>query len=227
MLNSSSWQLLLGLFVIGAHPLPEWNIDTQSSDMAFSESVPESGIINTARLAPATTDASSGFAQFPDGGNVVTSDEFISQGSSGCAPDTKRRIRRMRAMNEKICPVDRLQLNNGEEKWRQNLPTAPNSQQGGGGQDSVGNGEQKRRLLFPAKDDTMSYLFMPVENRPKQNLEICPDRMHPVPVCGKVSDAYALMYPDTADLTIEPCYPCTFFSALSFSYDKSRNNPSF
>lgn len=224
MLNSSSWQLLLGLFVISAHPLPEWNIGTQSSDMAFSESLPESGIINTARLAPGTTDASSGFAQFPDGGNVVVSDGLISQGSSGCTPDTKGRIHRMRARNEWICPIGRLQLNNGEEKGRQTLPTAPNAQQGGAGQNSGGNGEPKRRLLFPPKDDTMSYLFMPVGNRPKQDSEICPDNMHPVPVCGRPSDAYALMYSDTADLTIEPCYPCRCFYTLGFYYDKSRDN---
>lgn len=188
--------------------------------MAFSESVSESGIINTARLEPATADAMSGFAHFPDGGNVVVSDGLISQDSSGCAPDTKRSIRRMRARNEKICPIDRFQLNNGEEKGHQIPPTAPNAQEGGGGQNSGGNGEPQRRLLFPPKDDTMSYLFMPVENRPKRDSEICPDHLHPVPVCGRPSDAYALIYPDTADLTIEPCYPCTYFSALSFYYDK-------
>lgn len=179
--------------------------------MGFSEPLPESGITNTAKLAPATTDESSQLAQFPDGGNLVSSDELIAQGSSGCASDTKRLPRRMRARDEKICPIDRLQLNNGEEKGPQPLPTAPNAQQEGGGPNGDENGRPKRRLLFPPKDDTMSYLFMPVANRPQPNSEICPDLMHPVPVCARPINAYALMYPDVSDLTIDPCYPCTFF----------------
>lgn len=214
MLTKSSWQLLLGLFVISAHSLPEWNIDTQGSDMAFSEQAPQSGIINTATLAPANPDASSEFAQIPDGGNVVSSDELVAQGSNDCGSDTKRLPRKMRARNEKVCPIDSLPLNNGEENGRQLLPTVPNAQQGGGGQNSGGNGEPKRRLLFPPKDDTNSYLFIPDENRPKRNANLCPEPMHPVPVCGRPSDASALMYPDTADLTIDPCYPCTFFCCL-------------
>ena len=225
MHTNSSWQLLLGLFVISSHSFSDWNIDTQSSDMDFSESLPESGIINTPRLAPATTDSSSEFTQFPDGGNLASSDELIAQGSSGCAYDAKRLPRRMRARNEKICPIDRLQLNDGEDKGPQPLPTAPNAQQGGGGPDSGGNGRPKRRVYFPPKDDTMSYLFMPVENRPRPNSEICQDPMHPVPVCARPVNAYALMYADIPNLTIDPCYLCTFFSALSFFHDKSHSNP--
>lgn len=192
--------------------------------MDFSESLPEGGIINTPKLAPATTDASSEFSQFPDGGNLASSDELIAQGSGGCASDTKRPPRRMRARDGKICPIDPLQLNDGEEKGPQSPPTAPNAQQGGGGPDSGENGKPKRRVLFPPKDDTMSYLFMPLENRPKPDSNICPDSMHPVPVCARPINAYALMYPESPGLTIDPCYPCTFFSALSFFHEKSHNN---
>lgn len=212
MLTNSSWKLLFGLFVISASSLPEWNIDTQSSDIAFSDPVPESGITNTASLVPASRDAGSEFAQIPDDGNVVSSDELVAQGNYDCGSDTKRLPRKMRARDGQICPADSLQLNNGEENVRHSSPTAPNAQQGGGGQNSGGNPEPKRRLLFPPKDDTNAYLFVPNENRPKPNSDICPDPMHPVPVCGQSSDAYDLMYPDTADLTIEPCYPCTFAS---------------
>lgn len=214
---NSSWQLLLGLFVISSQSYSDWNIDTQSSDMDFSESLPESRIINTPSLAPATTDSSSGFAQFPDGGSLASSDEIIPQGNSGCPSDTKRLPRRMRARNEKMCPIDRLQLNGGRDKGPQPLPTPPNAQQGGGGPDSGENGTPKRRIFFPPKDDIFSYLFMPVENRPKPNSEICQNPMHPVPVCARPINAYALMY-ENPGLTIDPCYLCTFFSVLSFFF---------
>lgn len=211
MLTNSSWQLLFGLFVISASSIPEWNIETQSSDITFSYPVAESGITNAAILAPANPDASSEFAQIPDGGNVVSLDELVAQGSNDCGSGTKRLPRKMRARDKKICPIDSLQLNNEEENVRQLFLTTPKAQQDRDGENSGGNGEPKRRLLFSPKDDTNSYLFVPDENRPKRNSDICPEPMHPVPVCGRPSDAYTLMYPDTADLTIEPCYPCTFY----------------
>lgn len=217
MLTNSSWQLLFGLFVMSASSLPEWNIETQSSDIAFSDPVPESGVTNTASLASATPDASREFAQIPEDGNIVGSAELVAQGSNGCGSNPKRISRKMRARDWEMCPIDGFQLNNGEENVRQLPPTVPNAQQGGGGQNSGGNGEPQRRLLFAPNDDTNSYFFVPNGNRPKRNSEICPEPMHPVPVCGRPSDAYALMYADTTGLTIEPCYPCTFLSStLSF-----------
>lgn len=219
MLTNSSWQLMFGLFVMSASDLPEWNIETQSSGIAFSDPLPESGIINTASLAPATpADASSKFAQIPDDGNVVSSDELgAAQGSIGYGSNTKRLSRKMRTGDEKMCPIDGFQLNNGEENVRQLSHTVPNAQQGGAGQISGENCEPQRRLLFAPKDDTNSYFFVPNRNRPKRNSEICPKPMHPVPVYGRSSDAYALIYPNTTDLTIEPCYHYMFLSStLSF-----------
>lgn len=210
MLTNSSWQLLLSLLVISAYSLPEWNIDTQGSDIAFSEQLPESGIINTATPAPATPDASKEFADIPVWGNAVSSGELVAQGNNDCATDTRRIPRKMRARDEKICPMDSLQFKTGEENGRQPPQTSPNAQQGEHGQNNGGIGEPKRHLLFPPKDDAKSYLFIPDENRPKRNSDICPEPMHPVPVCGRPSDAYALIYPDIAGLTIEPCYTCTF-----------------
>ena len=211
MLSNSSWQLLLSLFVISAYSLPGWNIDTQSSDMTFYEPLPESGTVNTASLAPATPDA---FASIAVWGNAESSDELVAQGNNDCAADTKRLPRKMRARDENMCSVDNLQLNNGEESGSQLPPTAPNAQQGQSGQNSGGIGEPKRRLLFPPKDDTNSYLFIPDEYRPKRNSDICPEPKHPVPVCGRPSDAYDLIYPDTAGLTIDPCFPCTFIFCI-------------
>lgn len=188
---------MFGLFVMSASDLPEWNIETQSSGIAFSDPLPESGIINTASLAPATpADASSKFAQIPEDGSVVSSDELgAAQGSIGYGSNTKRLSRKMRTGDEKMCLIDGFQLNNGEENVRQLSPTVPNAQQGGAGQNSGENGEPQRRLLFAPKDDTNSYFFVPNGNRPRRNSEICPKPMHPVPVCGRPSDAYALIYP--------------------------------
>lgn len=213
MLTNSSWQLLFGLFVMSGSSLLEWNIETQSSDIAFSDPVPKSGITNAASLAPATPGASSEFALIPDGGNVVSSDELVAQASNGCGSNTKGLSRNVRARrDEMMCPIDGFQLNDGEENVRQLFPIVPNAQQGGGGQNSGGgNGEPQRRLLFAPKDDTNSYFFVPKRNRPNQNSEICPEPMRSVPVCGRPSDAYTAMDTDNSDLTIEPCLPCTFF----------------
>lgn len=215
MLTNSSWRLLFGLFARSACSLLEWNIETQSSEIAFSDPVPDIGITNhAASLAPATPGATSEFALIPSGGNVVSSDELVAQASSGCGSNTKRLPRKMRARDEMMCPIDGFQLNDGEENVRQLLPIVPNAQQGGGGQNSGGNGEPQRRLLFAPKDDANSYFFVPKRNRPKQNSEICPEPMHSVPVCGRPSDASALMDADNSHLTIEPCYPCKFLSSI-------------
>lgn len=204
---------------MGASSLPEWNFETQSSDIAFADPipVPEGGITNTASLAHATQDASSEFAQIPGDGTEVSSDELVAQTSNGCRSNSKRLSRKMRARDELMCPIDGFQLNNGDDNVRQPSPTSPKAPQGGGGgQNSGGNGEPRRRLLFAPKDDTNSYFFLPNRNRAKQNSEICPEPMHSVPVCGRPSDAYAIYYTDNSDLTIEPCYPCTFFIIFLF-----------
>lgn len=114
MLTNLSWELMFGLFVMGASSLPEWNAETQNSYITFSNPVPESGVTNTASLAPATPDASSEFAQIPAGGNGVSSEELVAQASNSWRSNTKRSSRKMRARDEKICPIDGFQLNNGE-----------------------------------------------------------------------------------------------------------------
>lgn len=233
MLTNSSWQLLFGLFVMSASSLLEWNIETPNSDIAFSDPVPESGITNAASLAHATPGADSEFALLPDGGNVVSSDELVAQAASnGCGSNTRRLSRKMRARSdEMMCPIDGFQLNDdGKENVRQLLsPTVPNAQQSGGGPNSGGNGEPQRRLMFAPKDDTNAYFFVPKRNRPKQNSEICPEPMHSVPVCGRPSDAYdALMDTANSHLTIEPCYPCTFFIFyISLAFSQLIEKPIF
>lgn len=215
MLNYSSWQLLFGLFIMGASSLPEWNDETQSSDPVL---VAESGITNTAAsLRPATQDAISEFAQIPNGSNnEVSSEELVAQTSNGCRSNNKRLSRKMRARDELMCPIDSFQLNNDWEDnsvRQQSPPSVLNAPQSGGdGQNSGGNGEEPtRRLLLAPKDDTNSYFFLPDRNRPKRNPEICPEPMHTVPVCGRPSDAYDMIYADNSGLTVDPCYPCTSF----------------
>ena len=208
MLTYLSWQLFLGLFVIGAKSLPDWNIDAQTNDMAPSESVLDNEIINSPTLALATTDGVSEFAQPPNGGNGVSSDMLIAQGSSGCASSSERLPRKIRARDEKICPTDRLQLNGGEEKGR---PAAPNGQQDGGGQNSGGSGDPKPQVMIPPKDAKLPYVFMPKGDRPKEDPELCPVAMYPVPVCGRPSDAYISTSPYPGQLTVDPCYRCMFF----------------
>lgn len=220
-----SWQLMLGLNVIIANSIPDWNVDTQNTDMVSSEWVPGNGITNSARLALANSDGSSESAQPPGGSNVVSSEIPIAQGSSRCAFGTKRLPRRIRARGKESCAADLLQLNNGEEKGRQLLPVEPNTQQGGGGQNNDGSGYPDRRVILPSTDDIVQNLFIPKENRPKPNSELCPDPLHPIPVCGKPSDAYLSIYPVPGRLTVNPCYLCMFFSTVSICFhdDNSRN----
>lgn len=123
--------------------------------MSFSEPLPESGTINTASLAPTTPDARNEFVINPAVGNAVSSDGLVAQGSNDSAPDTKRLPRKIRARDEKMCPLDKLQLNNGEENGRQPPPTGPNAQQGGSRQNSGRWPKPKPRLLFPPQDDEM------------------------------------------------------------------------
>lgn len=108
-----------------------------------------------------------------------------------------------------MCPMDKLQLNNGEENERQPPPTGPNAQQDGSRQNSGGRPKPKLCLLFPPQDDEMSYMFIEAYERPKPNSEICPEPMHLVPVCGTPIDAYDLVY--LVDLTIEPSFLHVYF----------------
>lgn len=205
-----SWQLVLSLYVISAHSISDWDVDTQNTDMVSSEWVPSNGITNSARLALAKSNGRSEFT--PDGSNVVSSKISINPGSSRCAVDTKRLPRRMRARDVKSCTAaDILQLHNGEEKGRPFLPVEPKVQQGGGGQNSDGSGYPERRVILPSTDDIVQNLFIPEENRPKPNSQLCPDPLHPVPVCGKPGDAYLSTYPVPGRLIVDPCYPCTCF----------------
>lgn len=181
-----SWQLMLGLYVISAHSIPDWNFNTQNTDMVSSEWVPGNGNTNS-----------------------------VAQGSNRCASDTERLPRRMRARDDKSCAADLLQLNNGEKKGRQRSPVEPNAQQGGGGQNSDGNDYPDRRVILPSEDDIVQNLFIPKENRPKPNSELCPGFLHPIPVCAKPSDAYLSIYPVPGRLTLDPCYPCKFFFSAS------------
>lgn len=223
-----SWQLMLGIYVISAHSIPDWNVDTQNTDMVSSEWVPGNGITNSARPALANSDGRNEFIQPPGGSNVVSSEIPIAQGRSRCAFDTKGLPRRMRARGGESCAADLLQLNNGEEKGRQLLPVEPNAQQGGGGQNNDGSGYPDRRVILPSTDDIVQDLFIPKENRPKPNSELCPDPLHPVPVCGKPSNAYLSIYPVPGRLTVNPCYLCTFFSSVSiFFHDDNSHEKLF
>lgn len=213
----SSWQLMLGLYVISAHSIPAWDVDTQNTDMISSEWVPD-------RLALANSDGSSEFAQSPSGSNVVSSEIPIAQGSSRCAFDTKRFPGRMRARDERSCAADLLQLNHGEEKGRQLLPVEPNAQQGGGGQNNDGSGHPDRRVILPSKDDIVQNLFIPEENRPRPNSELCSDPLHPIPVCAKPSGAYLSIYPVPGRLMVNPCYPCTFFFLPRICYHDNNSH---
>lgn len=91
-----SWQLVLGLYVINAHSIHDWDVDTQITDMVTSKWVPGNGITNSARLALANLDGPSKFAQPPGGSNLVSSEISISQGTHRCAFDTKQLPRRIK-----------------------------------------------------------------------------------------------------------------------------------
>lgn len=204
-----SWQLVLGLYVISAHSISDWDVNTQITDMVTSKWVPGNGITNIARLALANSDGSSKFEQTPGGSNLVSSEILISQGTHRCAFDTKQLPRRIRARDESSCAAEFLQLNNGEEKGRQFHLVEPNAQQGGAGQNDDGSDYPERRVILPSENDILQNLFIPKESRPKPNSELCPDPLHPVPVCGKPSDAYLSIYPVPGRLIVDPCYPCT------------------
>lgn len=211
----ASWQLVLGLHVISALFIPDWDVDTQNTDMFSSEWVPGNNeITNNARLALATSDGRSEFALPPDESNLVSSEISIAQGSSRCAGDIKRLPRRMRAKEVDSCPADILQLNDGERNGRRlSIPVVPDAQQGGGGPNSPKS--PKRRVVIPSTDDLVQLLFIPKENRPKPNPQICPKPLHPIPVCGKPSDVYFSINPAPGGLMVDPCYPCKFILFFS------------
>lgn len=65
-------------------------------------------------------------------------------------------------------------------------------------------------ITIPPEDSKLPYLFIPEQDRPKKNPDLCPDPMHPVPVCGRPTDTYLSSSEDTSlnQFTLDPCYPC-------------------
>lgn len=220
MLTFFPCQLFFGLFITSAYSLQDWSINTQISDMAPSEPLLENGILNPPGLALASADDSSEFARTPPkGGDIVNPDGILVQGGIGCPSDTRTHPRRVRARNKNTCPINLLRPNGEGEQERTLLHVPPNAQEGGDGQNTGGNGDPKPVIVITPEDSQLPYLFIPEENRPKENSEVCPEAMYPVPVCGRPSDTYLSSYTYPNQLTVDPCYPCMkffFFSILSF-----------
>lgn len=161
--------------------------------MAASEPVLQNGLPGTPSVALSTADGSSEFARPPSNrGDVLSLDGILIQGGSGCNSDTRTHPRRIRVRDEKMCPANFLQRS-GEEGSKQN---------------TGGNGDPKPPVMIPPKDSKLQYLFIPEEDRPKENPELCPEVMYPVPACGRPSDAYTSSYPYPNELMVDPCYPC-------------------
>lgn len=229
MLTFFSSLLPFVLVVTGGQFLHDWSIDTQTSDMASSGPVLKNGIPNTSGLALATADGGSEFAQPPPNrGDVVSSDGIVVQGGSGCSSNTITHPRRIRARDEMKCPTNLLRPNGEEEKERNLLHVTPNAQENRGGQTNGGSGDPESRLAIPPEDSKLPYLFIPEEDRPKENLELCPEATYPVPVCGNPSDTYISSYLYPNQLIIDPCYRCmspfhflvlrVLFSLIPFSF---------
>lgn len=209
MLTFFSSLLPFVVVVTGGQFLQDWSIDTQTSDMASSGPVLKNGIPNTSGLALATADGSSEFAQPPPNrGDVVSSDGIVVQGGSGCSSNTITHPRRIRARDEMKCPTNLFRPNGEEEKERNLLHFTPDAQENGGGQNTGGSGDPERRLAIPPEDSKLPYLFIPEEDRPKENLELCPEATYPVPVCGNPRDTYVSSYLYPNQLIIDPCYRC-------------------
>lgn len=177
--------------------------------MAPSEPLLENGISDTPELALDSADGSSEFAQTPPkGGDIVNPDGILVQGGNGCPSDTRIHPRRARARDEQMCPKILLRPNREGGEERTLFHVSPNAQEGGGGQNTGGNGDPRPGIIITPEDSKLPYLFIPEENRPKENSEVCPDAMHPVPVCGRPSDTYLSSYSYPNQLTVDPCYPC-------------------
>lgn len=217
-----SWQLLVGLFVTSAYSLQDWVTGTQTSDMASSQPLLSIEIPDTPRLALATTDGSSEFAQPPPSGvDLVNPDEILVQGGSGCTSDTRTHSRRIRAKHEKMCPTNLPRPNGEEEQGRTLLHVSPNAQEDGGGQNTGGNDDPRPGVIIPPEDSKLPHLFIPEVNRPKKNPELCPEALYPVPVCGRPGDTYISSYPYPIQLTVDPCYICMWYF---FLYNPSQHD---
>lgn len=222
----SSWQLLLGLFVLMANSLPDLNFDSQRNNKAAWEWTPDNDD-STAQLALPTTAGGIEVAQFPGGGDVMSSDLSISNDSGGCASDTKRLPRRIRAREGNSCEADFLHFSSGEENGRQLLPVKPNAQQGGGGQNSGGSGDPEFHVVLPRAHDVIQFLFIPRENRPKINLELCPDPTRPFPICGRPMDTYMSTNRVAAGLVVDPAYLCMFSPPLRYFFPSQSSKGRF
>lgn len=153
--------------------------------------------------------------------------------------------KKIRARNDKkMCPKNFLlprppppkSPNGGEEGGEQDRRTRPqlslpkeDEQKKNSGDSGGRNGDrdpsEPPAIMIPPDDSKLPYLFMPEENRPKRNPELCTDPMHPVPVCGRPSDTYPLphTYPNN-QFNIDPCYPCMkIFSIILFPFSLFSN----
>ena len=224
----SSWQLLIGLFALLANSLQHLNVvHSRRNDKAAWDWTLDNDDSNANRFAlPTTTGPNEIAQQAPPGGggDVMRSDISISNGSGGggggCASNNKGLSRRIRARDEKSCVENFLPFSSsGEEEEigprQQLLPIKPpNAQQGGGGggQNSGGDGsgdERKFRVVLPRTHDLLQFLFIPRENRPTRDSEVCPDPSRPFPICGRPGDAYITSNPIAPGLVVDPAYLCT------------------
>lgn len=175
----------------------EWTLDIDDSN---------------AGIALPTTAGSSEIAQPPGGGDVLISDISFPNGSGGCASDTNRFPRRIRARDVKSCVGNFRQFSSGEENGRQLPSVKPSAQQGGGALNSGGSGDPEFRVKLPKEHDLLQFLFIPRENRPTRNPELCPDPGRPFPICGRPWDTYTSINRVAAGLVVDPAYLCTFSS---------------
>lgn len=230
----SSWQLLIGLFaLIVATSLQDLNEDSQrNSKAAWEWTLDNNDDSSAGRLGLPTTTEPSGITQLLPGGggggdDVMRSDITISNGSGGGCASLNNGLsrRRIRARDEKSCveknflPFSSSGEEEEDENGRQLLPPAvrPNAQQqGGGGQNSGGggSGEPKFRVVLPRMNDLLQFQFLPRDNRPKRDSQLCPDPLRPFPICGRPGDSYITSNRIAPGLVVDPAYLCTFVLSL-------------
>lgn len=224
----SSWQLLICLFALMANSHQDLNGDSQRNNKAAWEWTLDNDDSNAGLLALPTTAEPSEITQIPPGGggggDVMRSDITISNGSGGgCASNKNGLSRRIRARDEKSCVEKNfLPFSSGgeEENERQLLPfVKPKAQQqggGGGGQNSGGGSdESKFRFMLPRMNDFLQFQFIPIENRPKRDSDVCPEPLRPFPICGRPGDSYITSNRVAPGLVVDPAYLCTLSLLLS------------
>lgn len=214
----SSWQLLFSFFALMANSLPDLDIDLRRNNKAAWEWTLDSDESNARIALPTTAAGRSEIAQPPGGGDVLISDISFPNGTGRCASDTNGFPRRIRARDVKSCVGNFRQFSSGEENGRQLPPVKPSAQKGGGGLNSGGSGDPEFRVKLPKEHDLLQFLFIPRENRPTRNPELCPDPGRPFPICGRPWDTYTSINRVAPGLVVDPAYLCTFSSYPPFFF---------